>query len=162
MRNYLTSTLVFAVLAAGCVNQPTAETQPTSAFEKAYSDFQAALEQCTGKFGYDPDNPPKVGKYELAPNELEWRSCAYDGIRQYLIPNSKSPGLYQNLIALDQEMTEGIQKGIVTRDQREETIENAIDNIESQEANVGVAPEAVEQEQRTDLTRRAVESLRGL
>ena len=162
MRNHLIRTLLFAVLAAGFASQGTAETQPPSPFEEGYINFEAVLEQCTGKYGYDPDNPPKLGKYELAPNELEWRSCAYDGIRQHLIPNSKSPGLYQNLIALDKEMTAGIQKGIVTRKQREETIENAIDNIETQEAQVGVAPEVVEQEQRTELTRRAVQSLRGL
>src|SRR4029453_14188435 len=43
----------------------------------------AALKECTGRYGYDPEQTAGVAENALAPNELPWRQCAYEAVGAY-------------------------------------------------------------------------------
>lgn len=98
--------------------------------------FAAHLEECTAQYGFDPDATAAVGERELAPNELEWRACAYSGVETILIPDSSVPDAYRRLIAEDQVLTEAVGAGTITRQERRERIEQAFAMIAEEEAQM--------------------------
>jgi len=61
---------------------------------------------CTKRYGYDPKVDSKLGPSGLAPREREWGECVYQGIEEYLIPRTLSPGIYRQAIAEDRKLTE--------------------------------------------------------
>lgn len=93
--------------------------------------------QCTREYGYDPESTGSTGPHEIAPGELKWRGCAYDGIREIMVPASAVPDAYDTLIALDQVMTREIETGKRTREQRRTRIQAMIDDILKREKAAG-------------------------
>jgi hypothetical protein len=93
----------------------------------------AALKECTGQYGYDPDQAAGVAENALAPNELPWRQCAYDAVRAYAKEHSSLGGLYTQLINEDITMTTAIQQGTLTRSERRARIEALLTEIQAAE-----------------------------
>jgi len=81
-------------------------------------DIKSYTERCTEVHGYDPEDVSGLGERELGPHEKEWRECLYEGIRTLIVPRSPVPHLYAEFIEQDRKMTEGIQKGAITRTHR--------------------------------------------
>ena len=102
---------------------PEAQPRATSgSFQTQYAEFQDALKQCTDLTGYDPMAQTSLGPYELGQGELRWRECAYSALLMLIVPNTKFPDLYTDLIDRDKEMTRWIEEKRFTRDQRETQI----------------------------------------
>jgi hypothetical protein len=93
----------------------------------------AALQDCTERYGYDPDQTAGVGEKALAPNELPWRQCAYDAVRTYAEAHPSLNELYMQLINEDIAMTKAIQDGTLTRSQRRARIEEFLAEIRAAE-----------------------------
>lgn len=98
--------------------------------------FAAHLDECTAQYGFDPDATEGVGERELAPNEREWRACAYSGVETGLIPDSAVPDAYRRLIAEDRVLTEAVGAGTITREERRERIEELFAAIAEEEAQM--------------------------
>ena len=104
-----------------------------ASFEESYARFEQALAQCTTQFGYDPETVVDIGPYELAENERPWLECAYAGVETHLVPYSAVPELYTDLIAEHRTLTDGVERGEVTRAAREERVDTVLASIERQE-----------------------------
>jgi hypothetical protein len=91
------------------------------------------MEECTKRYGYDPEAGSKLGSNVLGPGEREWRGCVYEGIEKYLIPRTLSPDVYQRAIAEDRKMTEAIAKGEMTRAQRQARVQQMFEEIDRME-----------------------------
>ena len=89
--------------------------------------LRAHLGGCTQQHGYDPDANASVGQHQIAPGEANWRKCAYDGIRNIMIPDNPAAGGYKYLIAFDRTLTQEIQRGKITRAERKDRLQKAID-----------------------------------
>ncbi|MDJ0950268.1 MAG: hypothetical protein QNJ94_15250 [Alphaproteobacteria bacterium] len=143
------------------------ETGTNVYMEPAFKQFDAHLADCTKKTGYDPDNvPKKVGKFALAPGEDAWRACAYQGVENILIPQSRAPGLYRSLVDTHKILTTQMQRKIVTRDERRAKIEALIVDIQIEEAKqmsrASSTPPKKTEAERNEWMRRQVDALRGL
>src|SRR5262245_16450439 len=93
----------------------------------------SALKQCTGKYGYDPNQTAGVAENALAPNELQWRQCAYEAVRAYAEAHPSLADLYTQLINEDITMTTAIQQGTLTRSERRARIEALLIQIRTAE-----------------------------
>jgi hypothetical protein len=119
------------------------------------------MEECTKRYGYDPEAGSKLGSNVLGPGEREWRGCVYQGIEKYLIPRTLSPDVYQRAIAEDRKMTEAIAKGEMTRAQRQARVQQMLEEID----RIEVANRAkhdidrLEMEMRQDMRRRSLSPL---
>ena len=112
-------TLVFVcLLVVGCARQPAETAPPRATFGELRAQLEEHLDVCTGTVGVDPRESPDVGDYELVPNERAWLGCAYEGIERIMIPGSEVPELYRNLIAEIRALTDLVERGEVTREQR--------------------------------------------
>lgn len=169
MHTTSTSAMLAAIVVSLLAYQhspPSAGSPDSTYLEQEQIQFQAAFEQCSKIHGYDPDQLPPLGDYELAPGERAWRACVYDAITTNLVPGSKSPELYRELITTDRILTDNVEKGTVTRADREKKIDSLIETIRTQETGHVIAEDprmtAEEKERRTGFTRRMVKSMRGL
>ncbi len=96
--------------------------------------FGVELDLCTSKTGFDPYKvPDTVGPHDIAPGEREWRSCVYKAIEVVLVPNSRIPNVYKELIERDKGFTEKILKGEATRKDRTDANVSALARIIPQE-----------------------------
>ena len=96
------------------------------------------LAECTGKYAYDPNKAEGLGEYDLAPQELEWRRCAYQGVTEIMIPNTRIPDAYRQLIDEDQAMTEKIQRREMTRSQRRARLDQILERVRAQEKELNL------------------------
>ena len=123
-----------AAFVAGCAAQgPAKSSSAEPALKEASANFQTYLDGCTSKFGYDPKNATGLGEHELAPGERAWRLCAYKGVNDILVPASNQPELYRRLISEDRLLTDQVEAGVITRDERKAKIEQGIAEIEAAE-----------------------------
>lgn len=95
--------------------------------------LRAHLASCTAEHGYDPARSGNVGEHELAPGEAAWRGCAYQGVREIMVPGSAVPDAYEALIALDRVITRDVEAGKSTRDDRRARIRTMVDDIVARE-----------------------------
>lgn len=110
--------------------------RPTNgSFQTQLDEFQNTLKQCTDLTGYDPQTQSSLGPYELGQNELRWRDCAYTALTMLVVPNTKFPDLYADLIDRDKEMTRWIEEKRFTRNQREAQISALRQKIITREEN---------------------------
>ena len=132
--------------------------------EAARAAFYEDLASCTKAYGYDPEKLQALGPHQLAPNERKWRSCAYEAIETRLIPSSRNPQLYQDLIATDQVLTDKIEDGTATRSERQEKIREMLALIEAREADSTGSDDRIARAEadqaRTAFTQHMVQSLR--
>jgi hypothetical protein len=119
------------------------------------------VEECTKRYGYDPEAGSKLESNVLGPGEREWRGCVYQGIEKYLIPKTQSPDLYRRAIAEDRKMTEAIAKGEMTRMQRQARVQQMLKEIDQmEEANQAKHEiDRLEMEMRQDMMRRSLSPL---
>ena len=103
MRSIKQVVLVGAVgIVIACISTPRdALAASPSLLSLLHEQLVAALKECTGQYGYDPDQAAGVAENALAPNELPWRQCAYDAVRAYAKEHSSLGGLYTQLINED-------------------------------------------------------------
>lgn len=102
-------------------------------FDESFARFELALAACTDRFGYDPETVGDIGDFQLAENEREWLECAYTGVETHLVPYSAVPELYTELIDEHRALTDGVERGEVTRAAREERVDTVLASIERQE-----------------------------
>ena len=96
----------------------------------------AYLDQCTARYGYNPETSSGLGPHSLGAGEREWRECVYEAVEKFLIPKSLSPEVYRKAIAEDRQMTAAIASGKMTRSQRRERMQKLIEEIRRvEEAN---------------------------
>jgi hypothetical protein len=157
------STMLAAFIAAsisGCSSQGPATDASAGGLIAARDKLIADVHQCSQRYSYDPNRVQGVAENALAPQELQWRQCAYDATRAYERANPAMKSQYEQLIAEDIEMTRAIQQGAMTRSQRRARIEELIAQIKSaEEAQVNAT--ATEQARQMEQIRNVVESARG-
>jgi hypothetical protein len=139
--------MVLAITA--CESQSTATGASSDSISTARDAFIADLKQCSQTHGFDP-NAAGLPENALAPNELQWRQCAYDSARKYSQTHQAVGGLYDQLIAEDIQMTTAIQQGTMTRSQRRTRVEQLLEQIKAaEEAQIksATADQARQQEQ---------------
>jgi hypothetical protein len=155
---------VFAVLTAaligGCASKDTTTDSATSGVMGARDKLVADVRQCSQRYGYDSNQVQGVAENALAPQELQWRQCAYDAMRVYEQAHPALRSQYDQLIAEDIAMTTAIQQGTMTRSQRRARIEELIAQIRSKEEAEARAT-AAEQERQMEQIRNVVDSARG-
>ena len=91
------------------------------------------LAECAEEYAYDPNKTEGLGEYDLAPQELEWRRCAYQGVREIMIPNTHIPDAYRQLINEDRAMTERIQRREMTRSERGARLDQILESLRAHE-----------------------------
>jgi hypothetical protein len=96
----------------------------------------------------------------LAPNELQWRQCAYDAVRDYEQANPTMAAQYQQLVAEDISMTTAMQDGSMTRTQRKARLEELLEQIRVGEEKQ-IQADAAAQEEQSQQVRDLVEGFRG-
>lgn len=148
------------ILLAGCTNDTASTTALQSPVIAAREELQANIHQCTATYGYNPDKVSGVAEHSLAPNELQWRQCAYDAVRTYTRANPTLMSNYDQLVAEDISMTTAIQQGTMTRSQRRARIEELLTQIRDAE-NQQIQADAAMQEQQNQQVRNVVEDMRG-
>ncbi len=134
------------LLVAGCAGRP-AEPPPRATFGELRAQLDEHLEACTAAVGVDPRNALDAGDHELVAGERAWLDCAYDGIEGIMVPGSDIPEMYRSLIAESRAMTDRVERGAATRDQRRGRIEELIAEIEDAELAILRARELAESEE---------------
>jgi len=159
LRSTILAVFIMASI-AGCSSQGPATDSAAGGLIAGRDKLIADVHQCSQRYGYDPTRMQGVAENALAPQELQWRQCAYDAIRVYEQANLAMKAQYEQLIAEDIEMTTAIQQGAMTRSQRRARIEELIGQIKSAEEAQAKAT-ATEQERQMEQVRNVVESARG-
>lgn len=116
--------MVLTVLTVAC-----AETTAPRDIVLARPQVDAYLDQCTERYGYNPETSSGLGPYALGAGEREWRECVYEAVEKFLIPRTQSPELYRKAIAEDRQMTAAVASGKMTRSERRERIQKLIEEI---------------------------------
>jgi len=161
-RNALAALLL--ALAAGCTSG--SGTADDSAATKANTlvdareKLIAALKDCTGRYNYDPE-APGLPENALAPNELEWRDCAYAASRDYTRVNTALAIDFTTLIDEDQRLTQQVASGQLTRTERRQRLQPMLDGIRQKEEEQIQSLES-DQEHNADMVRQVTDGLRGL
>jgi len=109
-------------------------TAPKPGFQTAWHRMLDHLSKCSAELGYDPSISNKqLGEHELGKNERQWRACAYTGIETYMIPATVAPNNFRKLVRLDQEMTNQVARGELSRSARKSHISEILAQIKSKE-----------------------------
>ncbi len=103
------------------------------------SALDAHLAECTEINGLNPLEISGLGENELAAGEKEWLECAYQGVEAIMVPDTKFPDMYRQLMADSRSMTDLVEKGEMTRAQRRAAMQAAIAKIEDAETASGGA-----------------------
>ena len=150
-------------LAAGCTSGQTtygAKSAQAEALRQARETLIADLRDCSARYDYNP-NDPNLPENALAPNELEWRQCAYDAANAYTAVNTPLALDFATLIDQDQQMTEQLAAGEITRTERRERLRVLIEAVHEKELAQLETLEA-EPAREQELVRQITEGLRGL
>lgn len=120
--------LSFTMLLLFPIGCATAEKGKQGGVEKV---LKSSMEECTARYGYDPDKAQGLGERELGQGEEEWRSCLYVELRKLVVePTGFVPKLYAELIDQDRRLTETIKKGEGTRSERRQKNAALIEEIQ--------------------------------
>ena len=122
--------------------------------------LSADVRACSARYGFDPAAATGVGEKQLAPQELDWRQCAYDAGRRYIDRNPPLRGLMEQLIAEDIEMTTAIQQGTLTRSERRSRVQELLAQLKEAEQQQ-IRSTTAEQERQAQEMSNVVEGLRG-
>ncbi len=139
--------LVAASTFSACQTQPPAPS--ATELVQARARLTANVQQCSRTYNFDP-NAPGLPQQRLARNELSWRQCAYDAVRDYQKANPELAPLYNSLIDQDNLMTNALMHGEMTRRQRHAKIMQLLAQIrtaEEKQINQAREDEAKKQEQ---------------
>lgn len=140
----------------GCT-APNNQTTTTSSYMSAeFRQVNAALKLCTNQNNYDPSKSDSMPPYSVTNNELKARECFYSAIMRIMVPASKNPTLYTNLIAQDRTLTRQVMNRQITRKQRGAQIQEMITNIRKVESETGAVSEDAKALRNQELGRQAV------
>jgi hypothetical protein len=152
----VTGVLSLALLS--CSTAPLSPAETETPLQRAYGQFQAYLDNCSKTTGTDPRKATGVGERELVSREREWRACAYEGIRVLLVPAARHPELFAQMIAEDQNMTDRIAKGTMTRSERRARLDELREAIAQKEGQSSAEVSQARAERNAELVRQ----VRGL
>lgn len=149
-RPHLLSVVVLCVALAACARhtERSPDPQPSAGkyLAKEYPELERRIAACTRRHGYDPERVRGVAAYQLAPGELAWRKCAYNALREIVLPAARRPELYVALIELDKVLTKQIRQRKITRRDRTRRLEAQLNRIrrhelaEMQKDSPGMSP----------------------
>ena len=109
-------------------------TPSSSVLAADVSDINAEVEKCSKTHDYDPNQGGQLGANELGKNERVFLECVYSGISEVLIPKALMPDDYKKLITDHKQMTNAVEKGEITRQQRQTSIREILTQIKANEA----------------------------
>lgn len=147
----------------GCTSGQTAyeaKSAQADALRQARQQLVDDLHACSTRYAYDPE-APNLPENALAPDELEWRECAYDAARNYTAVNTPLALDFATLIDEDQKMTTALANGEMSRTERRDRLRvliQAVHDKELEQLRSLDSQEAREQE----LVRQVTNGLRGL
>lgn len=123
---------------------------------------KAGMSSCAERIGYDPN--AAIEETSLGENERAWRNCVYEVIEERILPRTRVPNKYENLIAEDRAMTDAIEEGRLARSQRRSRLQELANEISAAEAAQIAASdsrvEEIEAQEQTEFVRRMVNGLR--
>jgi hypothetical protein len=114
---------MFAVHACAPTPVPSAVEAAEKALAASRANFSAQFQACREKTGYVPLDD---SERRLAPNELAYRQCIYQGIEAIVMPSIPYDSVrrsYAQLIAEDQRLTAEVAAGRMTRGDRQAQID---------------------------------------
>jgi len=97
------------------------------------SDINGELDKCSKTHDYDLKQGSQLGANELGKTERAFLECVYTGIRETLIPKALIPDDYEYLISQHKQMTNAVEKGEMTRQQRKARVQELLGKIKSNE-----------------------------
>jgi hypothetical protein len=158
----LFSLLGIALLIAACSSSQTSSKSSSAAapLMQARAKLVADVRACSGMYAYDPNSTAGIAENALAPQELQWRQCAYDAVRTYEHANPALTSRYDQLITEDMQMTTAVQQGTMTRTHRRARIQELVAEIKAAEEQQ-VQSAGAEQELQAEQVRNVVDSMRG-
>lgn len=122
---------------AGCLLVVAACSALTACAAPTVPQARAALdhhvEQCSERYGLDPESSEGAGPHEILPAERPWRECVYAGIETLVVPYTSMPGLYRSLVREDRRMTDDIEAGRLTRAERRQRLDALLAVLEARE-----------------------------
>jgi hypothetical protein len=105
----------------------------TSVSATDLSDLNREITKCQKTHDYDPSKQDQLGPNELGKNERAYLDCVYSGTREAVIPKAMVPDDYKQLITRYQQMTDAVEKGEMTRQQRTASAQQLLGNIKNKE-----------------------------
>jgi len=97
------------------------------------SDINGEVEKCSQIHDYDPNQQSQLGANELGKNERIFLECVYKGINETLMPKAMVPDDYKKLVSSHKQMTNAIEKGEITRQQRQARTTEILGQIKNNE-----------------------------
>lgn len=162
---FIRSLAVGALLAglAACTSGQTAyeaKSAQAETLRQARQQLVDDLRACSARYAYDPD-AAGLPENALAPNELEWRQCAYEAARDYTAVNTPLALDFATLIDEDQKMTAALANGEMSRTERRERMRVLIQAVHDKELAQLESLDSQEERER-ELVRQVTDGLRGL
>jgi len=97
------------------------------------SDINTEIDRCSKAHEYNPAQVAKFSPNELGANEREFLQCVYTGIEEKIIPKAMLPNDYKALIENHKKMTNSVEKGGMTRQERKAQTEELLRKIKANE-----------------------------
>ena len=128
MRIWIVSAVLLGL--AACTGQ---SSDPAAQRESIFERFTQHMAGCTARHGYDPEKTDDLGPHQLGSGERDWDQCVYDGVERYLAVNSPLPRAYAALIDMHKTLTDKVEAGEITRQQRRAEVEALFESIRRDE-----------------------------
>jgi hypothetical protein len=101
------------------------------------SDLPKTLEniasECSDRHGYNALVAGEVRQNTLHPNERQWAQCVYAAIESHIIPKSKIPFGYKELITRHRKLTDQVEGGTLSRNERRKQMSRLLSSLQNQE-----------------------------
>jgi len=97
------------------------------------SDINTEIDRCSKAHEYNPAQSEELGANQLGTNEREFLKCVYAGIEERIIPKAMLPDDYRVLIESHKKMTNSIEKGGMTREERKAQTEELLRKVKTNE-----------------------------
>ena len=111
----------------------TAALVTTPAIATSVDDINQEINTCTREHGYSPRQAANLDANKLGENERAFLDCVYGGIESNLVPKAFFPEDYKYLIKRYREMTDAVEQGELTRQQRTAEAQQILDIMKDKE-----------------------------
>ena len=92
------------------------------------------VDRCSKAHNYDPAAMDgKLGANELGKNERKFLECVYNGIEKNVMPKALMPADYDYLIRQHRQLTDAVEKGETTRQQRRTRTQDLLSKVKANE-----------------------------
>lgn len=133
MKNDNTCQLVARWATATCLLLLAGPAVADEKLNQARNQLGAHVQNCSVKNSYNPRTVTDIGPHKLAAGERAYLDCAYAGFEKYIVPNSSVPDLYKDTIAKHRDLTDKVESGEITREQRRRETNKLLISLRSQE-----------------------------